>query len=294
MKTLLVTGASGFLGFNICRIARTDWKVFGAYFSRRVAIDGVNAIHIDATRFGELKRLFLRIRPAAVIHAAAVARTDLCRQNPSWSHAVNVEASINIAGLCSDLSIPCAFISSDLVFDGLNAPYREEDPVSPLSLYGEQKVQAEAAMLDRHPGTVVCRTSLMFGDDSSPSPSFVQPMISAMKEKRPQTLFTDEFRTPLSAGTAVQGILLALAGVRGCIHLGGAERISRYEFGLLLRDVLGLHKAPLNPGRRGDMETGAPKPADVSLNCSKAIGLGFRPASVRVELERLFDTAPAA
>ena len=35
------------------------------------------------------------------------------------------------------------FTSSDLVFDGLKAPYRESDPVSPVSVYGEQKVLAE-------------------------------------------------------------------------------------------------------------------------------------------------------
>jgi len=292
VKTLLVTGASGFLGFNICRAARSSWKVFGAYFSRRAAIDGVNVVPVDATRFSELKKLFREVRPDAVIHAAAVARPNLCQQNPSWSHAVNVEASINIAGLCSDLTIPCAFISSDLVFDGLNAPYKEEDPVSPVSLYGEQKVQAETAVLDRHPGAAVCRTSLMFGDDSSPSTSFIQPMISAMKENRPQTLFIDEFRTPMSADTAVQGILLALAGARGRIHLGGPERISRYEFGLLLRDILGFRDARLNPGRQQDVAMPAPRPPDVSLDCSRAIELGFRPSPIRTELERLFGPVP--
>lgn len=287
MKTLLVTGASGFLGFNICRMVRNDWRTFGVYFSHRVAIEGVSLVQCDVTRWRELKDLFRKIRPDAVIHAAAVAKANLCQQDPSRSRALNIDASVNIAGLCSDSAIPCAFISTDLVFDGLNPPYGEDAPVSPVSVYGEHKVHAEAAMLDRHPDTVICRTALMFGDDSSLSPSFLQPMIAAMKENRPQRLFVDEFRTPLNVVCAVRGILLALATVRGRIHLGGLERISRYDFGLMLQDVLGLGDAPILPAKREEVPMAAPRPPDVSLDSSRAFKLGFRPRPLRVELEDL-------
>lgn len=287
MKTLLVTGASGFLGFNICRMVRNDWRTFGVYFSHRVAIEGVSMVQCDATRWRELKELFRKTRPDAVIHAAAVAKPNLCQQDPSLSRAVNIDASVNIAGLCADYSVPCAFISTDLVFDGLNPPYVEDDPVSPVSIYGEHKVQAEAAMLDRHPETAICRTALMFGDDSSLSPSFIQPMIAAMRENRPQQLFVDEFRTPVNVSSAVRGILLALATARGRIHLGGSERISRYDFGLMLRDVLGMGASPILPAKREEVPMAAPRPQDVSLDSSRAFKLGFRPKPLRAELEDL-------
>ena len=292
MKNLLVTGASGFLGFNLCRAALTRWMVYGMYCSHRVVLEGANMVHADATRLDNLREVFRKTRPHAVIHAAALAKPNTCQEHPLISRAINVDASINIAGLCSDLGIPCAYVSTDLVFDGRNPPYRENDPVSPVSVYGEHKAEAERSMLDRHPETVVCRTSLMFGDDSSPSGSFIQPMIAAMRIGRSQTLFVDEFRTPLSAASAAHGIFLALSRVRGTLHLGGTERVSRYEFGLVLRKALGLPEAPLIAAHRRDVPMAAPRPADVSLDSSRAFGLGFKPAPLRGELERLLASVP--
>ena len=143
MKKLLVTGSSGFLGWNLCQLAKEKWQVYGTHFFHRIEIPGVKQLPVDLTDFQELQRLFKEIKPDAVIHTAAQSQPNYCQTHPQESRTINVTASWNLAGLCADYSIPCAFTSTDLVFDGLNAPYRETDPVSPLSLYGEQKVMAE-------------------------------------------------------------------------------------------------------------------------------------------------------
>lgn len=114
-------------------------------------------------------------------------------------------------------------------------------------------------------------------------------MITAMKEGRELRLFTDEFRNPLSAEAAVQGIFIALEKVKGIIHLGGVERVSRYEFGLLLRDVLGLHEAKLIQLRQRDIVMAAPRAADVTLDSSKAYALGFSPLPLNDELQKIRD-----
>jgi hypothetical protein len=75
------------------------------------------------------------VRPDAVIHTAANTDPNYCQENQSETYEINVNSSINIAGICADYSIPCAFTSTDIVFDGLNPPYREEDPVSPGGFY---------------------------------------------------------------------------------------------------------------------------------------------------------------
>ena len=137
------------------------------------------------------------------------------------------------------LSIPYVFTSTDLVFDGLNPPYKETDPVSPVNLYGEQKVMAERGILVRYPVAAICRMPLMFGVATPPATSFMQPFMQTLREGKELSLFTDEFRTPVSGKTAAQGLLLALA-ISGIIHLGGKERVSRYDFGRLLIEVLQL------------------------------------------------------
>ena len=62
LKKLLVTGASGFLGWNICNIAKKDWNIYGTACSHPIEIDGVNIIKADLTDFKELKKLFREVR----------------------------------------------------------------------------------------------------------------------------------------------------------------------------------------------------------------------------------------
>jgi dTDP-4-dehydrorhamnose reductase len=287
MKKLFVTGASGFLGWNICRAAKKKWEVFGTVFSHSMEIAGVKIITVDVADLTELRTIFHRIRPDAVIHTAARSDPNYCQVNRTESQMINVEASIHIAKLCADYSIPCVFTSTDLVFNGLYAPYREDVPVSPISFYGEQKVLAEEGMKKYYPAVAICRMALMFGISGPCASSFIQPMLNAMREGRELKLFVDEFRTPLSVRAAVHGLFLALEKVNGILHLGGIERISRYNFGRLLMDTFGFHKAKVLPCRQKDIIMAAPRPPDVSLDSTKALLLGLKLLPLIEELGEL-------
>ncbi len=287
MKKLLVTGASGCLGWNLCQLAKEAWDVYGTYFSKTVEIPDVTVVKADLRDFQEIKRLFSEIGPAAVIHTAAQSSPNFCQTYPEESHSINVTASCNIAGLSADYGIPCVFTSTDLVFDGLNAPYRETDPVCPVSVYGEQKVMAEQGMRSRYPKVALCRMPLMFGVAPPTATSFIQPFIKILREGKELNLFSDEFRTPVSGVTAAKGLLLALEKVEGLLHLGGKERVSRYDFGRLMVDALQLPQENLKACKQKDVPMAASRPPDVSLNSSKAFALGYEPLSLREELEVL-------
>ncbi len=287
MKKLLVTGASGFLGWNICNLAKKKWDIYGTVFSHPVKIYGVNIARINLTDFKEIKKIFMEIRPDAVIHTAAAADPNYCQMHKSATYKINVDASANIAGICSNYKIPYIFTSTDMVFNGLKAPYKEEDPVCPVNVYGEQKALAEEEILKRYPEAAVCRMVLMFGLPSPASESFIQPMLRDMREGREVRLFIDEFRNPISAETAVQGLFIALEKVKGVIHLGGVERVSRYEFGTLLADVLEISDARLISCMQKELIMAAPRAPDVTLDSSKAYTIGFSPLPLRRELERL-------
>jgi dTDP-4-dehydrorhamnose reductase len=288
MKKLLITGASGFLGWHLAQIARETYQVYGTYFTHALDIPTLNLIKIDLTDLTKLKQLFQTVKPEAVIHTAAYSQPNYCQTHPEESYSINVTASENIAYLCAEDNIPCIFTSSDLVFDGLNPPYQEKDPVSPLSIYGEHKVIAEQKMLAIYPQTTVCRMPLMFGAATPVANSFMQPVWQMMREGKELSLFTDEFRTPVSANTATKGLLLALEKkVSGVIHLGGKERISRYQFGLLMAEVFNLSTAKITPCLQKDVPMPAPRAADVSLDSSLAFSLGYQPLSMREELVNL-------
>ncbi len=286
-KRLLVTGASGFLGWNICSVVHKSWDVFGVAFSNPLEVSGVNIKVVDLTDFYNLKQLFIEVAPDAVIHAAAAANTSYCQIKQKESHKINVDTSINIADLCMKRNIPLVFVSTDMVFDGLNAPYKEEDPVCPVNTYGEQKVLAEEEMIKRCPEMTICRTSIMFGHHPERSKNWFQKNVESMRMRQDVQLFVDEYRTFLSVRKAVSGLLLAIDNISGILHLSGDERISRYDFARIVTGVFHINNARLTPCYHRDVPVTAPRAKDLSLDNNKAKTFGFNPSSIEKELEEL-------
>jgi dTDP-4-dehydrorhamnose reductase len=287
MKTLLITGVSGFLGWNICHVARDKWNVVGTVNTRDASIDGVKTFKCDLANAASVRALFAEVRPGAVIHAAAAADPNFCQKNPEQARRINVNASITIAGLCAECDIPCAFTSTDLVFDGTMPPYKETDPACPINSYGQQKIEAERVMRSINPKMVICRMPLMFGDAPPNAKSFIQPFINALMSGKELKLFIDEYRTPVAARDAAAGILLMLHTMPDIVHLGGKQRISRYEFGMLLAMCLGISNPSIIPSKRKDVVMAAPRSPDVSFNSTKAFGLGYNPELPEAALKKL-------
>ncbi|MBN1102250.1 MAG: dihydrodipicolinate synthase family protein [Deltaproteobacteria bacterium] len=289
MKRLLVTGASGLLGWNICHAPSGEWEIFGTYFTHPLSIPGVSLQKADLTDPGAVEALFEETRPEAVIHTAAVSDADHCQNHGAECSGINVDAAVHLANLCRRRSIPYLFTSSDLVFNGLAAPYREADPPSPVSIYGEQKVMAETGILAVYPEALVCRMPLMFGLPGPGSRSFLLPMLGAMRDGQALRLFVDEYRTPLSVSAAAEGLLLVLGRTGGLLHLGGPERISRFDFAMRVAEVFGANPACLVPCRQRDVVTSAPRPPDVSLDSSRAYAMGFSPPPLAEQIEKIRD-----
>jgi nucleoside-diphosphate-sugar epimerase len=122
VRRLLVTGASGFLGWNVCREAREAWKVHAVVYRNDLVMPGVTVHRCDLTDSHCLDRLIDTVGPNAVIHAAAVSQPNDCERNPDEARVVNVTTVVEMARVCEQRAIPLAFTSTDLVFDGLSAP----------------------------------------------------------------------------------------------------------------------------------------------------------------------------
>jgi len=282
---LLVTGASGFLGWHICRAASAAWNVIGVYHAHETSIEGVATQRLDL-RARDLHDTLTRLQPAAVIHAAAFSQPNLCERSPDESEAVNVTATGNLAEWCGQHGVPLVYTSTDLVFDGRHPPYKEDDATCPISVYGRHKVAAEQTVLELAPQSAVCRLPLMFGDRGGEPASFIGPWIDMLRRREPLSLFVDEFRTPVSGATAARGLMLVLtAGVTGTFHLGGSERISRHAFGLKLAEVFGLPADSIRASRLAEVQMAAPRSPDVSLDSSKAFALGYSPGTIDEQLE---------
>ncbi|MDF0642699.1 MAG: SDR family oxidoreductase [Nitrospira sp.] len=259
MKPLVVvTGAGGLIGQYVVRTVvrwAPDWKVRG--LTRR---------DLELTEFPAVEAMWRTLNPSAVIHCAALSRTKDCEQDPTAARLANVRVTAHLAALACD--IPFIFLSSGEVFDGRKGWYDESDEPVPINVYGRTKLEAEQVVL-RNPRHSVVRIVLTAGTSVSGDRSFVEDMCRAARAGKDLRLYADEFRCPLPAGVIARALWdLLHAGRPGLYHLGGAERLSRWEIGELL-----LPRYPVLAGRlirgSGRDHVGAPRPADLSLRCDK-------------------------
>ena len=281
------------MGWNVGRARPDGWRITGVAGAHPVEVPGVTVRRCDLTRYADLKELFREVRPDAVLHAAALSDPNRCQQEPELSRRVNLEASVTLAGLCGDAGIPCVFTSTDLVFDGQQAPYAEDAAPCPVNRYGEHKMLAEIAMRERGPRLCVCRLPLMYGNPGPVAKSFLQPLAAALRAGRPAKLFTDEFRTPADARDVAVGLFLALDALPPLLHLGGPERLSRFEFGRLVAELVGAERTLVQGCRQTEVPMAAARPPDVALDSRRAFALGYAPAAPKAALPRLLKDAPA-
>ena len=254
----LITGSGGLIGQYLMHSAprwAADWDV-----------RGVTHADLDLTHFARVEAALNALRPSAVIHCAAISRTKDCEQHPDQARRVNVEATAHLAKLSRD--IPFVFLSSGEVFDGRKGWYGETDEAVPVNVYGKTKLEAEQAVL-QNPRHTVLRIVLTAGTSLEGDRSFVEDMCRLARSGRDVTLYADEFRCPLPAGVVARAIWELLARDRpGLYHLGGTERLSRWEIGQALRPWYPELEGRLVEGSARNHAGGA-RPADLSLRCEK-------------------------
>jgi dTDP-4-dehydrorhamnose reductase len=199
---------------------------------------------LDLAREGELEEYVDEQRPSALLNASAF--TDVARaEDPAALPEVrllNIEAPRRMAALCSKHGIPLLHVSTDYVFDGTKgAPYREDDAVSPLQIYGSSKLEGEEAVRETHAPAVVIRTSTLFGPGRREQPHYIDAILRAARERGELRLV----RLPVSSPTYTPDLALAMlrlldAGATGVVHVANGGACSRMEFALEALRLAGL------------------------------------------------------
>lgn len=287
MKRILLTGASGFLGGNFCHAFADKYEIYATYLDHSIQNKKVEAHKLNLAVLSETADYFRKIKPEAVVHLAALSDPNFCEINPLESEKMNIDVSENLANLCNEAKIPFLFASTDLVYDGKNAPYKETDLPAPVSIYGLHKSIAEQSILDIYPMATICRLPLMYGNSYGDKQGILKTMLAKLDSGEAVVLFTDEYRTFASARDICDGIMTCIEYQGEIFHLGGNERISRYNFGSLVCEVFGYDKKQLIKSKQKDMTMPAPRPKDVSMINTKAKKIGWKPGELRKELEEI-------
>jgi dTDP-4-dehydrorhamnose reductase len=267
---IVVTGASGQLGsYLIDRLIEGPHEVVGWSREARPGRSRIPLRPVELTDVHAIARALEVADPHVVLHAAAVSSIEAARRDPERSKAVNVGATQFLSQWAARHDRRLVYTSTDLVFDGSKAWYREEDPAGPIVVYGQTKHSAERYVLAA-PRGLVARLSLLYGPSRSGREAYFDRTTAALRAGTPQAFFTDEYRTPLDYATA-SGILVRLveSETSGLIHVGGPERLSRFELMRRAAQALGIDPLLVKPSRRADAPLPEPRPADLSLDSSR-------------------------
>jgi dTDP-4-dehydrorhamnose reductase len=291
---VLVTGAGGFLGAHLLDSAPEHIEPV-AWLNRTRTFFPVIVVEGDLADPPMREYTLEEAEPQAIIHLAAVADAAACEKDPRGSHAINVEATDAIARFAAARNLPFILASTDMVFDGRQAPYKPSDNPSPLMTYGRQKAEAEVAVRQANPDAIIARLPLMYGETVRPGRGMVQGMLDALKAGKRPRLFVDEFRSAGHARRIAEGLWHFLLAHRdgdsraGTWHFGGPERISRLEFGQAVARVWELDPGLLQASYQKDVKTGSARPADVSMDSSATFKAGFQHGSLLEELALIRD-----
>jgi dTDP-4-dehydrorhamnose reductase len=238
---------------------------------RAPAPAGPESLAADLDGTNDVARLLDTARPDAVVHAAVLGRADECEARPDDAERVNARLPGLVARACRERGLRLIALSTDLVFDGSRPWSSEAAAPNPLHVYGHTKRAGEEAALEAHPEAAVARIALVLGRGHGARATSSESVLRALRAGRPVTLYTDEFRTPVDPESVTDAVARLLAArSSGLFHLGGPERISRYELGRRVARVFGLPEAGIVAARQADHPGPDRRAPDVSLDSARA------------------------
>ncbi len=273
-KSLLVLGGAGMLGSDVVPEAK----------SRDMGVCAPSAEELDITNPAEVARIAIGDfgKLDWCINCAAYTAVDQAETKPDLAANVNALAPASVARACSIAGCRLLHLSTDFVFDGeQEEPYDEAGPTNPINTYGLTKRDGEEAVQSAAPGSLIVRTSWLFGPNGNCFPTTVAKAWESGKQLR---VVGDQFGNPTYTGDLARTLLdLIEADPSGGIyHAVGPDRMSWHRLAELATKVYGKANSAAYPTEVEEISseqwpTRARRPKNSSLADTKLKDLGIKP-----------------
>lgn len=261
----LVIGIDGGIGRALANFLRDEtWDVLGT--SRRGT---AGTIHLDLERLDT--RIELPVVDVAFICAAITRQAD-CRLDETKSRVVNTEAPKRLADALGLMGTKIQFISTNAVFRGHEKSRTIDTAPNPTTVYGQQKAEAERAILAVDGAAVIRLTKVITPE----TPLFIN-WIRSLSAKQPVTAFSDLVMAPLAIDHVVAAMKrIAETGSTGIFQASAPDDVSYLDVCHHLADRLGVSRALVQASTAA--ENGIPQseiPSATRLEASRLSALMY-------------------
>lgn len=271
MNPIVVTGAGGQLGSELCRQL------------------GSQAVGLDLPEFdladheGVAAKL-AQLQPQVVINTAAYTNVDKAEQDAVRCRTVNAEGVAQLAESCRRLDAVLVQLSTDYVFGSdphRSLPYSESDPPAPQGVYARSKLEGEshAARVPKH---FIIRTCGLYGPAGpTSSGNFVEAILRLARQGEPLRVVNDQQCTPSYTQHVARAIRFLLSThAYGLYHVVNRGEATWFDVAaeILFRCALDV---PLEPITTAEYGLPAPRPRYSVLNTAKYHALPGRPTMPR-------------
>lgn len=248
-EPVLLVGYRGMLGTELLKILQ----------EQSIQTVAVDLKEMDVTSRDSVDSIFEEFRPAVVLNASGFTDVDGCESQVETAFAVNAEGPANLAAASTKVGAFLIHVSTDYVFDGTcREPYREDDPLNPLGVYGKSKAVGEIRVREIIPENhCIVRTQWLFGLHGK---NFVDTIVRLSGERDVLTIVDDQIGSPTYAPDLAEALVtLARMRGRGTFHVTNSGSTSWYGFAAKIIELAG-RSAVVEPMKSSELQRPAPRP----------------------------------
>lgn len=236
-----ITGADGLIGSALFNYLESSGKlVSGSTCIRDHITKKVSYLDLAS----DISDWEVPERISVAFLCAAVTSQEECRENPAAARKINCTNTVELARKLLNRGVFVVFPSTNLVFDGGRAPYKESDPVNPKTEYARQKVETEKELLAF--GSLV--SVVRFSKIVWPEMPLLRGWIKAFQNHKPIRPFSDLPISPIPLSFAVMALVeIGAKRLPGIIHVSAREDITYTQLSYRIAEKMNVEKALVKP-----------------------------------------------
>lgn len=167
-KTILIFGASSFLGSNLLEVLKKNYRIIATYKDTPIEYPGIHSYRCDGLKKDRVNHVIGLTKPDITIYAGGLSSLTACQSNPKLADALNSAALINVCSAAERYSSKFIFVSSSFVLGGENIDYVESDTPFPVTAYGSRLASSEFYVQKSCLNYIIFRSAPLFGKSYHP------------------------------------------------------------------------------------------------------------------------------